>query len=120
MVSRAGGGATTGRWAGPPQMRLGARSADGGSSGCQPALSPVRDCGQHGLESPAARGEPVAHADRWAWINETLDEPLSLQLAQPLGEDAVTDAGDTGEQLIETSRRWDQGLHYGPGPSFPY
>jgi hypothetical protein len=96
------------------------RSADGGRDGCQPALSPVRNRGQHRLEGSAARSEPIANADRRAWIHETLNKPLGLQLAKPLCEDAVTDAGDTGKKLIESSRRWNQCLNDRPGPALTY
>src|ERR1700674_3150694 len=97
MVRWAGGGSQHREEGGPAPGAPGRRSADGGRDGCQPALSPVRNCGQHGLEGPATRSEPVANADRRAWIHKTFDKPLGLQLTQSLGEDAVTDAWDAGK-----------------------
>jgi hypothetical protein len=94
--------------------------AGGGGDRRKPALSPVRHCGQHRLESAAAGGESIAHPDRWAWIYKTFDKPFGLQLTQPLREHAVTNAGDTGKKLIESSRRRDQGLHDRPGPTLTY
>ena len=94
--------------------------AGGGCDGGQPALSPVGDRRQHRFERTAACGEPVAHANRWTWVNQSLDQAFGLQLAQSLSEHAVTYAGYAGKKLIESSRRWDQGLYDCPGPTLPY
>ena len=93
---------------------------DCGGGGGEPALRPISHRGKHRLESAAAGGEPVADANRRAWIDEALDKAFGFKLAQSLGEHAVTNAGDSGKKLIESSRRWDQGFHNRPGPTLPY
>jgi hypothetical protein len=92
-------------------------SADSGGCRCQPALGPVSDCSENWFECATARGEAIAHADRWPWIHETLDKALGLQLSKPLREDAVAYARNAGEKLIESSRRRNQGFYDRPGPT---
>jgi len=94
--------------------------SDSGGGGGQPALCPVGDCRQDRLESTAPRSQPVAHSHGRARVNETFDKPFGLELAEPLGEDAVAYAGNAGQKLIESSRRWDQGFDDRPGPTLPY
>jgi hypothetical protein len=90
------------------------------SGGGEPDLRPVSHSRKHWLESAAARREPVANPNRRTRIDEALDKAFGLKFAQSLGEHAVTNAGDSGKKLIESSRRWDQGFDYRPGPTLPY
>jgi hypothetical protein len=94
--------------------------AGGGGDRGEPALGPVRDGGQNRFKCAATRGQSIADSDRRTWIHETFHQPFGLELAQPLSEDSVTDAGDAGKQLIESSRRRDECFHDRPGPTFPY
>ena len=99
---------------------LGERLTYGRRDGRQPALRPIGDGSEHRLERATPSGKPVAHSNRRARVHESLDKAFGLQLSQALSEHAVTDAGDAGKKLIETSRRWNQGFHDRPGPTLPY
>jgi hypothetical protein len=105
---------------GPAAGGCGARLA--GCCDCrgQPALRPVRDSGQHRFKCAATRGQPIAHSNWRTRIHEAFYEPFGLELTQPLGEDAITDAGYAGKQLIESSRCRDECFHDRPGPALPY
>jgi hypothetical protein len=86
----------------------------------EPALGPISHSGEHRLKGATSRGEPVAHPNRWTRIDEAFDKAFGFKLAQSLGEHAVTNAGNPGKKLIESSRRRDQGFHHRPGPTLPY
>jgi hypothetical protein len=92
-------------------------SAHCGGRRHQPALGPIRDGSEHGLEGSPSRCQSIAHSDRRTWIDETLDKAFGLELTQPLGENSVADARYPGEQLIESSGGGKQGFDHGSGPS---
>src|SRR5712691_3952263 len=114
-VSRAGGGAQR---EGRARERY-APSADGGRGGREPALCPLGNGGQHRLKRAAARSESIAHAHRRPRVHEPLHDAFSLQLAQPFGENSITDARYAGEQLVEARRPREQGFDDRPGPALP-
>ena len=94
------------------------RSADGRRGGCEPTLGPLRDRSQHRLQCAAARRQSIAHADWRSGVHEPLHDALGLELTKSFGENSITYSWDTGEQLIEARRPWEQGLDDRPGPAF--
>jgi hypothetical protein len=65
-------------------------------------------------------GQSIANSHGRTRIDETLHEALRLELAQPLGENSITDAGNTGKELIETRGRREQRFYDRPSPTLPY
>jgi hypothetical protein len=99
-------------------VKLGARtSADCGGRSGKPALRPVRDRSQDRFECAAARGQSIAHPDRRPRVDKPLHDAFGLELAQALSQNAIADAGDSGEELVESSRCRYEGFHHCPGPT---
>ncbi len=98
---------------GPRSGVAGRRHAlpDGGGGGLEPALGPLEDRSEHGLERVAARGEAIAHAHRRTRVDQSLDNAFGLELSQPLSEDAIADPRYPREQLIESRGCGQEGLY---------
>ena len=83
----------------------------------EPAFRPFRHRRQHGIQRPAASSQAVAHAHGWSRVDQSFNEPLRLKLAEAFCQHAIADSRDAGEQLIETSRSWQERFYDCTGPA---
>ncbi len=92
---------------GPPEV-CEFRSAHRRCGGCQPALRPLGHGAQHRLKGSPTGCQSIAHTHRRTRVDQPFDDAFGLELAQPLGKNAIADARYAGKQLVETSGAWKQ------------
>jgi len=74
-----------------------------------PAFGPGSNLFDDRVEAAAAFGEVVGDADRAVGGDGAGDEALAFELPEALGEEAVGEAGDGGEDLVEAGRAGERG-----------
>ena len=82
-----------------------------------PALGPGADRADDLAEGLAAFGESVGYADGAVGGDRAGDQAFALQLPEALGEEAVGEAGDGGEDLVEAGGAGNQDAQNGADPA---
>src|SRR5665213_2643929 len=108
------------------RVRCGApcrRSDMGGDGGLwsgfdvDPAFGPGADRADDLAQGAAAVGELVGHADRAVGGDGAGDQALAFELAEALGQEAVGEVGDGGEELVEARGAPDEDAQDGTDPA---
>src|SRR5262245_49826583 len=80
------------------------RSSSRAASELDPSLGPFAQAVDDRLQALPRGRQLVGAADRRARTEVSLDEPLGLELAETLGQEAVGEVRDRGQELVETLR----------------